>query len=55
MEQAIKSLEAICQSAVSCLPQLELKARIRLASLLLKYTDNGIAAKQKLEPAVSET
>eukprot|EP00240_Pyramimonas_obovata_P003190 CAMPEP_0118921826 /NCGR_PEP_ID=MMETSP1169-20130426/981_1 /TAXON_ID=36882 /ORGANISM="Pyramimonas obovata, Strain CCMP722" /LENGTH=612 /DNA_ID=CAMNT_0006862617 /DNA_START=244 /DNA_END=2082 /DNA_ORIENTATION=- len=49
--QAIKSLEAICQSSESCLPQLELKARIQLASLLLKYTDNGNVAKQKLEPA----
>ena len=50
---AIKCLEAICQSQVSFLPIIEVKTRLRIATLLLSYTDNVTHAKIHLERAVS--
>ncbi|KAL2632427.1 hypothetical protein R1flu_017113 [Riccia fluitans] len=49
--QAIKCLEAICQSHVSFLPITDVKTRLRIASLLLLYTDNVSQAKSHLERA----
>ncbi|KAL3695207.1 hypothetical protein R1sor_009283 [Riccia sorocarpa] len=49
--QAIKCLEAICQSHVSFLPITDVKTRLRIASLLLRYTDNVSHAKSHLERA----
>lgn len=48
---AIKCLEAICQSQVSFLPIIEVKTRLRIATLLLSYTDNVTHAKIHLERA----
>ncbi|KAK3249715.1 hypothetical protein CYMTET_40870 [Cymbomonas tetramitiformis] len=47
--QAIKCLEAICQSQESFLPLVEVETRLRLAQLLLQHTDNFAAAKAHLE------
>ncbi|KAK4785505.1 hypothetical protein SAY86_002194 [Trapa natans] len=47
--KAIKCLEAICQSTVSFLPIIEVKTRLRIASLLLKHTHNVSQAKSHLE------
>lgn len=47
--KAIKCLEAICQSTVSFLPIIEVKTRLRIASLLLKHTHNVNQAKSHLE------
>lgn len=49
---AVKCLEAICQSQVSFLPVIEVKTRLRIATLLLQYTDNVPQAKAHLERAV---
>lgn len=49
--QAIKCLEAICQSHVSFLPIVEVKTRLRIATLLLQHTDNITQAKTHLERA----
>eukprot|EP00249_Psilotum_nudum_P021173 c28002_g1_i1 orf=52-2076(+) len=49
--QAVKCLEAICQCHVSFLPILEVKTRLRIARLLLNYTDNVTHAKSHLERA----
>lgn len=49
---AVKCLEAICQSQVSFLPVIEVKTRLRIASLLLQHTDNVPQAKGHLERAV---
>lgn len=49
--QAVKCLEAICQSHVSFLPILEVKTRLRIATLLLDHTDNVTHAKSHLERA----
>lgn len=49
---AVKCLEAICQSQVSFLPVIEVKTRLRIASLLLEHTDNVPQAKAHLERAV---
>ncbi|KAH9310534.1 hypothetical protein KI387_025569 [Taxus chinensis] len=48
---AVKCLEAICQSQVSFLPIIEVKTRLRIATLLLNYTDNVTHAKMHLERA----
>lgn len=50
--QAVKCLEAICQSHVSFLPITDVKTRLRIASLLLRHTDNVSHAKSHLERAV---
>lgn len=50
--QAVKCLEAICQSQVSFLPVIEVKTRLRIATLLLQHTDNVTHAKVHLERAV---
>ena len=50
--QAVKCLEAICQSLVSFLPVIEVKTRLRIATLLLQHTDNVTHAKAHLERAV---
>ncbi|OWM68702.1 hypothetical protein CDL15_Pgr024889 [Punica granatum] len=47
--RAIKCLEAICQSTVSFLPIIEVKTRLRIATLLLKHTHNVNQAKSHLE------
>lgn len=49
--QAVKCLEAVCQSHVSFLPILEVKTRLRIATLLLNHTDNVTHAKSHLERA----
>nr|CAN75841.1 hypothetical protein VITISV_031634 [Vitis vinifera] len=38
--KAVKCLEALCQSQVSFLPILEIKTRLRIATLLLKHSHN---------------
>lgn len=53
--QALKCLEAICQSQVSFLPVIEVKTRLRIATLLLQHTDNVTHAKAHLERAVGFT
>mgnify|MGYP004723041383 CR=1 FL=1 len=52
MGKAIKCLEAICQSQVSFLPIVEVKTRLRVATLLLKHSNNVNHAKAHLERAV---
>ncbi|PIN25550.1 hypothetical protein CDL12_01708 [Handroanthus impetiginosus] len=47
--KAVKCLEAICQSPVSFLPIVEIKTRLRVASLLLKHSHNINHAKAHLE------
>ncbi|XP_059659915.1 sister chromatid cohesion protein SCC4 [Cornus florida] len=47
--KAIKCLEAICQSTVSFLPIVEIKTRLRIATLLLKHSHNVNHAKSHLE------
>lgn len=49
--KAIKCLEAICQSQVSFLPIIEVKTRLRIATLLLKHSYNVNHAKAHLERA----
>ncbi|GAV58591.1 TPR_2 domain-containing protein/Cohesin_load domain-containing protein [Cephalotus follicularis] len=51
MGKAVKCLEAICQSHVSFLPIVEVKSRLRVASLLMKHTHNVTQAKAHLERA----
>ncbi|CBI15788.3 hypothetical protein AAG906_032033 [Vitis piasezkii] len=47
--KAVKCLEALCQSQVSFLPILEIKTRLRIATLLLKHSHNLNHAKSHLE------
>ncbi|CAN0876865.1 Sister chromatid cohesion protein SCC4 [Linum grandiflorum] len=47
--KSIKCLEAICQSQSPFLPIIEVKTRLRLATLLLKHTHNANHAKSHLE------
>ncbi|KAF6172652.1 hypothetical protein GIB67_041975 [Kingdonia uniflora] len=47
--KSIKCLEAICQSQVSFLPIVEIKTRLRIATLLLKHSHNVNHAKSHLE------
>lgn len=47
--KAVKCLEAICQSAVSFLPIVEIKTRLRVAALLLKHSHNVNHARAHLE------
>ncbi|XP_042475190.1 sister chromatid cohesion protein SCC4 isoform X3 [Macadamia integrifolia] len=47
--KAVKCLEAISQSQVSFLPIVEIKTRLRIATLLLKHTNNINHAKSHLE------
>ncbi|CAK9134891.1 unnamed protein product [Ilex paraguariensis] len=47
--KAVKCLEAICQSTVSFLPIVEVKTRLRIATLLLKHSHNVNHAKAHLE------
>lgn len=47
--KAIKCLEAICQSPVSFLPIIEVKTRLRIATLLLRHCHNVNHAKSHLE------
>lgn len=51
--KAVKCLEAICQSTVSFLPIVEVKTRLRIATLLLKHSHNVNHAKAHLERSVS--
>ena len=51
---AIKSLETLIENSktrAKCLPATEARARIKCASLLLKWTDNAHRAKTHLEAA----
>ena len=51
---AIKALETVIANAktrAKCLPQVEARCRVKLASLLLKHTDNAHRAKTHLEAA----
>ncbi|KAL6998740.1 hypothetical protein U1Q18_045076 [Sarracenia purpurea var. burkii] len=50
--KAVKCLEAICQSQVSFLPIVEVKTRLRIATLLLKHSQNVNHAKSHLERCV---
>lgn len=47
--KAVKCLEAICQSPVSFLPIVDIKTRLRIATLLLKHSHNVNQAKTHLE------
>ncbi|KAK6912324.1 Chromatid cohesion factor MAU2 [Dillenia turbinata] len=47
--KAVKCLEAICQSQVSFFPIVEVKTRLRIASLLLNHFHNVNHAKSHLE------
>ncbi|MCL7050589.1 hypothetical protein MKW94_028283 [Papaver nudicaule] len=47
--KTVKCLEAICQSQISFSPIVEIKSRLRIASLLLTYTHNINHAKSHLE------
>ncbi|KAI4307759.1 hypothetical protein L6164_030908 [Bauhinia variegata] len=47
--KAVKCLEAICQSPVSFFPIVEVKTRLRIATLLLKHSNNVNHAKSHLE------
>ncbi|CAA7058050.1 unnamed protein product [Microthlaspi erraticum] len=47
--KTIKCLEAICQSQISFLPLVEVKTRLRLSALLLRYSHNVNHAKSHLE------
>ncbi|XP_040993384.1 sister chromatid cohesion protein SCC4 [Juglans microcarpa x Juglans regia] len=47
--KAVKCLEAICQSQVSFFPIVEVKTRLRIATLLLKHSHNVTHAKSHLE------
>ncbi|KAG7037052.1 hypothetical protein SDJN02_00673, partial [Cucurbita argyrosperma subsp. argyrosperma] len=47
--KAIKCLEAICQSSVSFFPVVEVKTRLRIATLLLTHSHNVNHAKSHLE------
>jgi MAternally-affected-uncoordination protein len=47
--QAVKCLEAICQSHASFLPIVEVKTRLRISTLLLKHSHNVNQAKSHLE------
>lgn len=49
--KAVKCLEAICQSDVSFFPIVEVKTRLRIATLLLKHSHNVNHAKSHLERA----
>ncbi|XP_048324557.1 sister chromatid cohesion protein SCC4 isoform X2 [Ziziphus jujuba] len=49
--KAVKCLEAICQSHVSFFPIVEVKTRLRIATLLLKHSYNVNHAKSHLERA----
>ncbi|PRQ34878.1 putative tetratricopeptide-like helical domain, chromatid cohesion factor MAU2 [Rosa chinensis] len=49
--KAVKCLEAICQSDVSFFPIVEVKTRLRIATLLLKHSHNVNHAKAHLERA----
>lgn len=51
--KAVKCLEAICQSHVSFFPIVEVKTRLRIATLLLKHSHNVNHAKAHLERSVS--
>ena len=50
--KAIKCLEAVCQSSVSFLPIMEVKTRLRIATLLLRHCHNVNHAKAHLERSV---
>ncbi|XP_056850601.1 sister chromatid cohesion protein SCC4 isoform X1 [Raphanus sativus] len=47
--KTIKCLEAICQSQISFLPLVEVKTRLRVSALLLRYSHNVNHAKSHLE------
>lgn len=47
--KAVKCLEALCQSQVSFFPIVEVKTRLRIATLLLKHSHNVNHAKSHLE------
>lgn len=51
--KSVKCLEAICQSEVSFSPIVEVKTRLRIASILLHHSHNANHAKSHLERAVS--
>lgn len=51
--KSVKCLEAICQSEVSFSPIVEVKTRLRIASILLHHSHNANHAKTHLERAVS--
>ena len=50
--QSAKCLEAVLQRSTSLMPLTEVHARLRLALLLMDFTDNVQAAKMHLERAV---
>lgn len=51
--KAVKCLEAICQSQITFLPIVEIKTRLRIATLLLKHSHNINHATSHLERSVS--
>lgn len=53
IRDAITCLEAICQHQGRFYPQTEVRTRLRLADIYLKYTRNVDQAKYHLDQAVS--
>lgn len=51
ISEAIKCVEAICQSQPAFLPLTEVKSRVRVAALLLEHTENVGQARHHLERA----
>lgn len=51
--KAVKCLEAICQSDVSFYPIIEVKTRLRIATILLHHSHNVHHAKSHLQRCVS--
>ena len=51
MGKALKCLEAICQSRAAFYPVVEVRTRLRAATLLLKHSHNVAHAKAHLERA----
>lgn len=47
--KAVKCLEAVCQTTISFLPIVEVKTRLRIATILLKHSHNFNHAKLHLE------
>jgi MAternally-affected-uncoordination protein len=51
--KTVKCLEAICQSSVSFFPIVEVKTRLRIATILLHHSRNSNHARSHLERSVS--
>ena len=52
--QAVKCLEAVCQSPVPFLPLVEIRTRMALARVLLRHSTNVTRAKEHMDRVVRE-